>query len=161
REDHGEWRLTLVLLGLPLVFLALLALVYPTTSVDLYDYMFRGRMLVRYQANTFIRIPSDFKEDPLFWYVAWRRSVTAYGPLWEGRSWLTAWVAGERPGRFPFGTAAQDATLLRLMIAYKGLAALGFLLCGAAIWATLRRTARQWRWLGLYLWLWNPLVLWE
>jgi len=35
------------------------------------------------------------------------------------------------------------------------------LACGAAIWFTLRRTAFAWRWLGLYLWLWNPLALWE
>jgi hypothetical protein len=47
------------------------------------------------------------------------------------------------------------------MLAYKGLAAVGFLFCGAAIWITLRRTAPEYRWLGLYLWLWNPLALWE
>jgi hypothetical protein len=164
--------LLLVLIGFPLVFLALLLLVYPTTSVDLYDYMFRGRMLVRYQANTFVQVPIDFKSDPLFWYVAWRRAVTAYGPLWEGLSWLTARLAGERPlaalaiigvGAVPKTEldALQRAELLRLMLAYKGLAALGFLGCGAAIWAVLRRTAPRWRWLGLYLWLWNPLALWE
>jgi len=75
-----------VLIGFPVIFLALLALVYPTSSVDLYDYMFRGRMLAHYQANTFIKVPIDFRDDPLFWYVAWRKSVTAYGPLWEGMS---------------------------------------------------------------------------
>ena len=50
-----------VLVGFPLIFLALLALVYPTTSVDLYDYMFRGRMLAHYQANTFTQVPIEFK----------------------------------------------------------------------------------------------------
>src|SRR6478736_5628985 len=88
-----------VLVGFPLLFLALLALVYPTTSVDLYDYMFRGRMLAHYQANTFIQVPIEFNTDPLFWYVAWRKAVTAYGPLWEGMSWLTARLAGEYPDR--------------------------------------------------------------
>jgi hypothetical protein len=149
------------LIGFPLVFLGLLALVYPTTSVDLYDYMFRGRMLAHYQANTFIKVPIDYKDDPLFWYVAWRKSVTAYGPLWEAMSWLTARLAGERPGRLLEGQEAQHQALLHLMLAYKGLAALGFLGCGAAIWFTLRRRAYEWRWLGLYLWLWNPLALWE
>jgi hypothetical protein len=165
--------LLVVLIGFPLVFLALLVLVYPTTSVDLYDYMFRGRMLVRYQANTFVKVPIDFQDDPLFWYVAWRRAVTAYGPLWEGLSWLTARLAGERPlaavvlvgGKVqeigPALDLAQEAELLRLMLAYKGLAALGFVGCGAAIWAVLRRTRPRWRWLGLYLWLWNPLAGWE
>ena len=95
------------LVGFPLIFLALLALVYPTTSVDLYDYMFRGRMLAHYQANTFIQVPIEFNADPLFWYVAWRKAVTAYGPLWEGMSWLTARLAGETTGRLLYGQAAQ------------------------------------------------------
>ncbi|MEO7909003.1 MAG: hypothetical protein ABIV47_05080 [Roseiflexaceae bacterium] len=151
----------LALLGFPLIFLALLACVYPTTSVDLYDYMFRGRMLAQYQANTFIQVPVEFNSDPLFWYVAWRKAVTAYGPLWEGMSWLTARLAGERPGRLLYGQEAQYQALLHLMLAYKGLSALGFLGCGAAIWFTLRRSAFAWRWLGMYLWLWNPLALWE
>jgi hypothetical protein len=154
-------RFVAALVGFPLIFLALLALVYPTTSVDLYDYMFRGRMLAHYQANTFIQVPIEFNADPLFWYVAWRKAVTAYGPLWEGMSWLTARLAGEHPDRLVYGQAAQYQALLHLMLAYKGLSALGFLGCGAAIWVTLRRTAFEWRWLGLYLWLWNPLALWE
>ncbi|HEU5101379.1 MAG TPA: hypothetical protein VFU22_20290, partial [Roseiflexaceae bacterium] len=116
-----------------------------------------------------IKVPLDFKDDPLFWYVAWRKAVTAYGPLWEGMSWLTARLGGEHPGLAlvpPVEVSAsmnanQKAGLLRLMLAYKGLAAIGFLGCGAAIWFTLRRTAFEWRWLGLYLWLWNPLALWE
>jgi hypothetical protein len=153
--------LVALLVGFPLIFLALLALVYPTTSVDLYDYMFRGRMLAHYQANTFIQVPIEFNTDPLFWYVAWRKAVTAYGPLWEGMSWLTARLAGERPNRLLYGQEAQFQALLQLMLAYKALSALGFLGCGAAIWFTLRRTAFVWRWLGLYLWLWNPLALWE
>ncbi len=166
---RAPWWLAAAVIGFPLVFVVLLALVYPTTSVDLYDYMFRGRMLVRYQANTFINTPSDFKSDPLFWYTAWRRAVTAYGPLWEGLSWLTARLAGEPPGVPGSGNVpglhgadpARDAELLRLILAYKGLSALGFLFCGAAIWLTLRRNAPEYRWLGLYLWLWNPLALWE
>jgi hypothetical protein len=153
--------LFVALVGFPLIFLALLTLVYPTTSVDLYDYMFRGRMLAHYQANTFVQVPLEFNTDPLFWYVAWRKAVTAYGPLWEGMSWLTARLAGERPNRLLYGQEAQYQALLQLMLAYKGLSALGFLGCGAAIWFTLRRTAFKWRWLGLYLWLWNPLALWE
>jgi hypothetical protein len=163
------WWFAVAVIGFPLIFLVLLALVYPTTSVDLYDYMFRGRMLVRYQANTFISTPSDFKSDPLFWYTAWRRAVTAYGPLWEGLSWLTARMAGEAPvvlrsGNVPGlhgGDPVREGDLLRLMLAYKGLSAVGFLFCGAAIWLTLRRNAPEYRWLGLYLWLWNPLALWE
>lgn len=151
---------TALVVGFALAFLALLLLVYPTTSIDLYDYLFRGRMLVRYQANTFVMTPREFSPDPLLTYVAWKRAVTAYGPLWEGMSWVAARIAGEVPGQ-PSGISARDAELLRLMLAYKGLAALGFLLCGAAIWLALGRAAPRWRLAGLYLWLWNPLALWE
>jgi hypothetical protein len=67
---------------------------------------------------------------------------------------------GEIPGLHG-ADPVRDADLLHLLLAYKGLSALGFLFCGAAIWQTLRRTAPEYRWLGLYLWLWNPLALWE
>src|SRR5262249_1227473 len=114
----------------------------------------------RYQANTFVLVPHDFKDDPFLTYVAWKRAVTAYGPLWEGMSWLTARLAGQAPGHVSTA-ATRDAELLRLLLAYKGLAALGCLLCGAAIGLALGRAAPRWRLAGLYLWLWNPLALWE
>src|SRR5205085_9751895 len=115
--------------------------------------MFRGRMLAHYQANTFIQVPIEFKTDPLFWYVAWRKAVTAYGPLWEAMSWLTARLAGEYPDRLLYGQAAQYQALLHLMLAYKGLSALGFLGCGAADWVALPRTALPGGSVGLYVWL--------
>src|SRR6185295_14935407 len=96
RERRPKGGLTLLaLIGFPLLFLALLLWVYPATSVDLYDYLFRGRMLARYGANTFIQVPQDYSPDPLFDFVAWRHAVTAYGPVWEGLSWLTARLAGQ------------------------------------------------------------------
>jgi hypothetical protein len=171
-----KWLTMLALVGFPLLFLALLLRTYPATSVDLYDYLFRGRMLARYEANTFVHVPQDFAVDSLFEYAAWRRAVTAYGPLWEGLSWLTARLTGERPDAVamnaPFispgiGTVYSGYTpaamveLLRLMLAFKILAATGFLLCGAAIWGALGRIAPERRRLGLFLWLWNPLALWE
>ncbi|KPV48318.1 hypothetical protein SE17_38710, partial [Kouleothrix aurantiaca] len=103
---------------------------------------------------------------------AGRRAVTAYGPVWEVFSRATAWLAGERPGAPGLNlapevageiivTGARDAELWRLVIAFKLLGVLGFVFCGAAIWLVLRRTAPNYRWLGLFLWLWNPLALWE
>ena len=147
-----------LILIIPLIFVAILLFTQPATSLDLYDYLFRGRMLARYHANTFVQVPRDFESDPLFKQVAWRGAVTAYGPLWEGMSWLTAWLAGEAPGAIP---VSNNAALLQLMFAYKINATLGFLLCGAAIWGALGRIAPKQRWLGLYLWLWNPLAIWE
>jgi alpha-1,6-mannosyltransferase len=148
----------LLIAGIPLAFVALLLFAHPVTSTDVYDYLFRGRMLARYDANPFVTPPWEFRSDPLIKYVAWKLVVTSYGPLWEVLSWLTLRLAGEAPNA-PLGPA--EAQLLRMIFAYKALAALGFLLCGAAIWLGLRRAGPRMRRLGLYLWLWNPLALWE
>lgn len=148
----------LLLLGAPLLFATILLLAYPLTSTDIYDYLFRGRMLAHYQMNTFLVRPKEIPNDPLLGFVAWKHVVTSYGPLWEGISLLTARLAGERPGA-PLEPALPQ--LLRLLFAYKLLALLGFLLCGAAIWvATFDETPER-RWQAVYLWLWNPLALWE
>lgn len=155
---HVPARMRLFIVALPLLFAAILFWTYPTTSIDIYDYLFRGRMLVRFHANTFVMAPIDFVHDPLFGYVAWRRAVTAYGPVWEWMSWAAASLAGEAPGAI---ATAGESGLLPLMLAYKALATLGFLLCGGALWLALRHVAPGQRWLGVYLWLWNPLVLWE
>jgi hypothetical protein len=153
-EPRRAW---LPIIGFPLLFATLLALVFPITSTDIYDYLFRGRMLAHYGSNPFIDIPRTFKNDPLLPYVAWRNAVSAYGPLWEGLSWLVAWPASEAPG----APANTGALLLRYLLGYKALAVLGYLVCAGAIWLALRRSAPERRWLGIYLWLWNPLVLWE
>jgi hypothetical protein len=151
-------RSAVLVVGFSLLFVVLLLLVQPVTSTDLYDYLFRGRMLAHYRANPFVALPNQFSNDPLLKYVAWKHIVTAYGPLWERVSWLTARLAGQAPGA---ASQPTELELLRLLLAYKGLAILGFLLVGAAIWASLRSVAPHAQWLGLYLWLWNPLVRWE
>ncbi len=154
---HMPARLRFLLIALPVLFVAILFWTYPTTSIDIYDYLFRGRMLVRFRANTFVNVPLDYAKDQLFGYVAWRRAVTAYGPVWEWMSWVTARLAGDAPGSSTRGAAG----LLPLMLAYKAMATTGFLLCGGALWLALRNARPEQRWLGLYLWLWNPLALWE
>jgi alpha-1,6-mannosyltransferase len=148
----------LLVLGAPVLFIGMLLLTYPLTSTDIYDYLFRGRMLAHYQVNTFLARPQEFPDDPLLRFVAWKHVVSAYGPLWEGASLLTARLAGERPGA-PLTPAMPQ--LLRLLFAYKLLAMLGFLLCGAAIWMAVGGEAPARRWQATYLWLWNPLALWE
>jgi alpha-1,6-mannosyltransferase len=152
-------RLTaLLILAFPLLFTTLLVFTHPMSSTDVYDYLFRGRMLARYQANPFVQVPWDFRSDALIKYVAWKQAVTSYGPMWEGLSWIALRLAGESPAA---PNAAAPAQLLTMIFAYKILAALGFLFCGAAIWWVAGRVAPAQRWLGVYIWLWNPLALWE
>lgn len=159
-RQPGRWGWLFVLLP-PAIFVGLLLFVYPTTSLDVYDYLFRGRMAVRYGANNFLAVPADYANDPLmastpFRFIPWSRAVTAYGPLWEALSAATAWLAGERRGSMP---PAIDPSLRYLMLGYKALGALGYVACGAAIWLAMCDSSR--RGLAVFLWLWNPLVLWE
>lgn len=156
----GRWGWLFVLLP-PAIFIGLLLFVYPTTSLDVYDYLFRGRMAVRYGANNFLAVPADYATDPLmastpFRFIPWSRAVTAYGPLWEALSAATASLAGERRGPMP---PAIDPSLRYLILGYKALGALGYAACGAAIWLAMRDSPR--RGLAVFVWLWNPLVLWE
>jgi hypothetical protein len=151
--------LPLLIAGGGLLFALLLLLAYPATSSDLYDYLFRGRMAVRYGANPFVAPPQAFSADPLFPLIGWPHAVTAYGPMWEALSRLAARLAGEYPAAQ--GPPAGVAPLLKLLLAYKLLGVLGFLLCGGAIWWVLGLIAPAQRLAGLYLWLWNPLAVWE
>ena len=49
----------------PLLFTLLLLFVYPTTSLDVYDYLFRGRMLVEHGASPLRVVPAQFAEQLL------------------------------------------------------------------------------------------------
>lgn len=151
------WRATWpTLLGFPALFCTLLFFTFPITSADIYDYLFRGWMLVHYGINPLVVPPAALPNEPLLPYVAWPNAVSAYGPLWERLGAVMVWFAAVRPGAAP-----PDFVLFRLVLGYKALGLIGYALCGWAIWATLSGAATHWRRLGLYLWLWNPLVLWE
>lgn len=140
-----RWAAAALVILMPLIALGLLLFTYPISSLDLYDYLYRGHVAARYGANNFIQSPEDFRAlDRLYWYTAWRRATTAYGPLWEALSILVAQLSGTR--------------LLALLIGFKITSAIGWLLCGLVIGWVSRPGQRL---LAGYLWLWNPLVLWE
>lgn len=123
----------------------LLIWVYPVTSTDLFDYLFRGRMAVVYGENPYLALPNQLRNDPLFRYIGWPNAPSAYGPLWEDLSWLLTWLG--------------DGRLSLSVLLYKLLATVAYLGCGAVI-ADYLDDPRA-RLIGVYLWLWSPLALWE
>jgi hypothetical protein len=134
-----------LVLAPPLVCATLLLFVHPTTSLDLYDYLYRGHMAARYGANNFVDTPEELRRlDRLYWYTAWRRATTAYGPLWELLSVGVAQLAGRG--------------LLGLALGFKLASLIGWLLVALALLAASQVGERL---VGLFVWLWNPLVLWE
>jgi hypothetical protein len=145
------WRRALPRRAMALIWLGailasgLLLWAYPVTSTDLFDYLFRSRMAVVYQANPYIALPNQFKNDPFFPYLGWPNAPSAYGPLWENLSWLLVWFGGD--------------SLLGNILLYKMVAIVAHLLSGAVICVMVRDSRRKV--VAAFLWLWSPLALWE
>jgi len=146
RGQDGRRFWAVVLLGALLLALANF-FVAPITSLDLYDYIARGRITALYGGNPYVHAPEKYPGDPMADYVSWRSATSAYGPLWEALSALLVRLAGP--------------SLWSNILAQKALALAAYLLSLLFLAATLRRTAPQRALAGTLLFAWNPLVLME
>ena len=59
-------------------------------SHDIFDYVFRGRMMTELGANPLTDVPTQYRDAPYFHYLAWYDHVDTYGPVWEMTSAATA-----------------------------------------------------------------------
>ena len=131
-----------------LVFNATLLFMHPVGAADLFDQIFRGRILAHYGANPFITPPNVFPDDPLRpWVGGWAHTGSPYGPTWEYLAAVAAWLAG--------------ADLWANLILFKVLVIGAYAGAAGLLWATLRRLRPDWAARGLLLFAWNPLVLFE
>ena len=65
-----------------LTILTYCATIPPLFSIDLYEYVIRGRMVALYGLNPFIHTPEMVSQDPLYGIIFWKTITTAYGPFW-------------------------------------------------------------------------------
>jgi hypothetical protein len=138
-------------------------------SHDVFDYLFRGRMMVEYRANPLAEVPDSFGLSiPYTRYLAWRKNVDTYGPLWEAASaavagivhrlasWLGWWEG-------PYLVCPRSPESCRLLVVYlTGYRLLAVSLTGLSGWlifSIVRWSQPAWAPLALAAWLWNPLVL--
>lgn len=135
-----------VLLG-ALAFSAAATFVFNLTSTDVYDYVARGRITGVYGGNPYSDVPNDYPDDPIVQMAAWRKTGTAYGPLWEVLSGFIGRWAGD--------------SLWNNVLAYKGLAWVSYLTSTLLVAAILRRVSPNHALAGTVLFAWNPLVLLE
>lgn len=126
---------------------AVLLYMYPFGAADLFDNVMHGRILGVYRANPFVHVGVQFPDDPVLPYVAWKRTPSAYGPLWEGLAGVTAYLAGD--------------DLTRNVISFKVLSGLFLAASGAIVVALLRCHAPDRALPGAVLLLWNPVILYE
>ncbi len=154
RDQNGngqhDYRLWAVVLIGALVFALINAYVCTTNSLDIYDYIARGRITAFLGGNPYdkTQTPNAYATvDPFMQYASWKDKTAAYGPLWEVLSGLISYGAGDK--------------LLANMLAHKGLALASYLLCVLIIAVTLRRVTPDRAIAGTLLFAWNPLILME
>jgi len=138
-------------------------------SHDIFDYLFRGRMMTEYQANPLVDVPEDFDLSiPYSRYLAWRKYVDTYGPVWEassvGVTWgvhqVTEWL-GWWDEDSPICPKSSESC--RLLIVYvTGYRLLAIILTGISGWLIydmVRHSQASLAPLALAAWLLNPLTL--
>jgi hypothetical protein len=138
-------------------------------SHDIFDYIFRGRMMVEYQANPLVDVPNDFSLiTPYSRYLAWRKNVDSYGPVWEASSAAVA-VSVRQTARLlgwwdeTYPVCPKSPESCRLLVAYiTGYRLLSILLIGLGGWIIASMVGRSHPSLvslALATWLLNPMTL--
>jgi hypothetical protein len=143
-DDRKAWSLVL---GAAALFAGLLVFMYPFGAADIFDNIIHGRILSEYGGNPFQQVPTAYREDPFFPYVAWIHQTSAYGPVWELMAGGVAGVIGSQ--------------FIPNVIAFKILPGAFWLASGYIVIRVLREHAPQYALSGALLWFWNPAVLYE
>jgi hypothetical protein len=145
---RGGVRL-LAVFGVGAVFCLELVWAYPATAADVFGYIAHGRMLALHHANPFVLAPIEFPGDPIVRYLAFPREPSQYGPVWVLLGGGIALVA--------------HGNLLVEIVLYKAVAALAQLAGAGVVFAIATRLGadRPRASASAYLYLWNPMLLWE
>jgi hypothetical protein len=150
-RNHNPHRtIGTIIVGWLLSSAALLG-AYPGESFDIFDYVFRGRMIVEYGASPLEVAPFVFEKQPFYQYITWRGQVDTYGPLWEYASATVAWAV-----HYVFGRADSHVAYI---VGYRLLAVALAGSCGLLIVLIMQHSAPQLVPAAMLAWLWNPLLL--
>ena len=144
----GQGRLGLVVvLGFTLLFGITMGWMYPVTALDVFGYMFQGRILAHYGANPFVIPAADFPGDPMLQFVAWEFEPSTYGPLWVLVSAMGALIGGSD---LLLGTAFFKAIGVGLC-----------LLTTVLVHQILEQHRAESALAGAIFFAWNPLMIFE
>lgn len=137
----------LALAGLIGVAAAINIGLYPVGAIDLFSYLGQLKLVYVYHQNPYLAtfLPM-YAADPLVRFAPFLELPLVYGPAWVALAGWPLRLAG-------FGD------LLQMLIAYKLWSLLFVLVSGWCIY--LGHEEKQSGWLGAYLFLANPLVLFE
>ncbi|MBN1148019.1 MAG: DUF2029 domain-containing protein [Anaerolineales bacterium] len=144
RQAHGRpaWLVTLAgafACAASLLFMA------PFDAADIYDNIVHARILGVYGGNPYVQVGKDFRTDPFYEYMAWKKNPSAYGPVWELLAGGTARVVGD--------------DLIANVLAFKLLPGVFWLASLGIVAGFLFQVAPGQALAGVYLLAWNPIVL--
>lgn len=136
-------------------------------SHDLYDYLFRGRMMDEFGVSPLATTPNAYPNAPFYRYVAWKKHVDTYGPLWEYTSLTVAkvvrvtltWTDSFWPQLDCPRSIVGCQTLAGYITGYRLLALLLTGLSALLLQSMVRTINPAAVPLALVTWLWNPLLL--
>jgi hypothetical protein len=143
-QSRAAWAIVIV--G-ALAFSITLLLIAPFDAADIYDNIFHGRIRGVYGANPYQQVIADYPQDPFYDYTAWKRSTSAYGPVWELLAGLAAGWAGD--------------DIIPNVLTFKLLPGLFHIVAVVIVWGFLRQTQPEYALAGVLLLAWNPVVLYE
>jgi hypothetical protein len=145
---RGKGRMALIF-GAGVLFCAELTWAYPATAVDVFGYVAHGRLLAQHHVNPFVVPPAEFAGDVIVPYLAFPAEPSQYGPIWVLLGGALA-------------TLSQGDLLTEVLL-YKVVAALAHIAGAVLVFQIARRLGahRDRARASAYLYLWNPLLLWE
>jgi hypothetical protein len=146
-RGQNDRRLWAAVMTGAVLFALVTAFVCLITSLDIYDYVARGRITGVHRGNPYVRTPVQYPGDPFMEYASWKDKTAAYGPVWEVLSGFISRLAGD--------------TLWPNMVIHKGVALVSYFACVLIIAAILQRVAPKRALAGTLLFAWNPLILLE
>jgi hypothetical protein len=122
-------------------------ILYPVGALDVFNYMIEIKLAYHYHVNPYLQTFQAFRRDSYALPAFLVDTRLFYGPLWLLVSWLPGAIVGY-------------ANVFHSLVAMKLLNALLLALTGATIFRYHRDDERR-RWLAVYAFLANPLVLFE
>lgn len=101
-ERRRSFIVLLLLLGV------YICAIWPVFSIDMYEYISRGRMISLYHANPYLHPPRDFPNDRFYPIIFYKNAPMWYGPAWTLLAWLPTRIAGN--------TIFMNQFLMKLML---------------------------------------------
>src|SRR4051794_9208542 len=136
-------------LGATLAFQVVLLPLPGVFTTDLFSYAMYGEIAGRYGDSPYVEAPDNYPTNSLYLLInpLWRDAPSVYGPLWIGLSTAVGAALG--------GQVLAEVLTYRLIADLSHWANLGLL------WWALRRLRPGREPLGLALYAWNPLIVFE